>query len=150
FWPKGQPLAPYGLWKLDEARKAAFLLVVEGESDCWALWHHGLPALGLPGSGTARLLTSEMLVGLERVYVHREPDLGGDRFRVGVVARLGELGYVGRAFELHMPDGVKDPADLHAADAGRFKERLAGAMGRAALTPPGRGVRPTMPPPSHV
>src|SRR5262249_46891155 len=59
YWPKGMPLAAYGQWRLVEAAKAGFLILVEGESDCLALWHHGLPALGLPGSSTAKTLLAE-------------------------------------------------------------------------------------------
>src|SRR5712692_3831223 len=44
YWPKAKPLAAYGLWRLDRAYKVAFLILVEGESDCWALWHYGIPA----------------------------------------------------------------------------------------------------------
>jgi hypothetical protein len=128
YWPAGRPLAAYGLWKVHEAHQAGFLILVEGESDCWALWHHGLPALGLPGCGTARTLTADTLSGVETVYVHREPDRGGAQFSAGVAARLGELGFAGQAFALALSDGVKDPADLHVADPERFKERLEEAI----------------------
>src|SRR4051794_6462161 len=47
FWPKGQPLAAYGLWKLGEAASAGVLNLPEGETNCWALWYNGLPALGI-------------------------------------------------------------------------------------------------------
>jgi hypothetical protein len=47
YWPEGRPLAAYGQWKLAEASRAGFLILVEGESDCWTLWHHGLPAPGV-------------------------------------------------------------------------------------------------------
>src|SRR5438876_12119649 len=50
FWPEGLKLAAYGFWRLDRATKAGFIVLVEGESDCWALWHHGIPALGIPGA----------------------------------------------------------------------------------------------------
>src|SRR6516162_10769088 len=49
-WPKGVPLQLYGLWRLEEARRAGYLILVEGESDCWTLWHHNFPALGVPGA----------------------------------------------------------------------------------------------------
>jgi AAA domain len=124
FWPKGKPLATYGDWRLDRARAEGLLILVEGESDCWALWHHGLPALGLPGSNTTQALTAEHLAGLPAVYVHREPDPGGDAFVRGVTARLAALAYAGRLYDLRMPEGVKDPADLHAQDPARFKPRL--------------------------
>ena len=46
FWPKSVPVCAYGRWRIHEAAKNGVLIVVEGESDCWTLWHHGLPALG--------------------------------------------------------------------------------------------------------
>ena len=46
-------IVPYGLWRLEEARKAGFLVLVEGESDCWTLWFHNFPCLGLPGADMA-------------------------------------------------------------------------------------------------
>ncbi len=128
YWPKGKPLAAYGQWKLSEARRAGFLILDEGESDCWALWYHELPALGLPGANTAKALTMDLLDGIDKLYVHREPDRGGASFVRSVAARLGELGYPGRAFELRMPDGAKDPADLHADDPAQFLEKLEAAV----------------------
>jgi hypothetical protein len=51
--PAGIPLAAYGQWKLHEGEKAGIIILVEGESDCWALWHHSLPALGIPGANAS-------------------------------------------------------------------------------------------------
>jgi len=48
-WKKGDHPAPYGLWYLDDARRAGWVLLVEGETDCWTAWHYGLPAIGIPG-----------------------------------------------------------------------------------------------------
>jgi hypothetical protein len=133
YWPKGKPLAAYGQWRLDAAEKAGFLVLVEGESDCWALWHHGLPALGLPGADTAKTLLHEHVEAVGNVYVHREPDAGGERFVEGVCRRLAQLGFAGKVYELRMPDGVKDPADLHARDPEGLKAALEGAISASAL-----------------
>jgi hypothetical protein len=139
-WPAGVPLATYGQWKLDEAAKAAFLIVVEGESDCWALWHHGLPALGLPGANTAGCLTVEQVEAVETVYVNREPDKGGEEFVKGVAARLKVIGYRGKAFEMRMPEGVKDPAELHVKDPAKFLETIKTCtLGATPLGPGGDG-----------
>jgi hypothetical protein len=121
YWPQGQPLAAYGIWRIDRANRAGFLILAEGESDVWTLWHHGLPALGLPGSNTAKTLEWEHVAAVSTVYVVREPDTGGDSFVPGVAARLKVIGYRGDAFELRMPDGVKDPSDLHVKDPERFR-----------------------------
>jgi putative DNA primase/helicase len=56
-WSKGQgEIVPYGLERLEEARKEGYLVLVEGESDCWTLWLHQFPALGLPGAEMVRTL----------------------------------------------------------------------------------------------
>jgi hypothetical protein len=134
YWPKGKPLAAYGQERLDAAARAGFLILVEGESDCWALWHHGLPALGIPGANAVKqTLLREYIEAVERIYVVREPDRGGETFVEGVCKRLASLGFAGKVFELQMPDGIKDPADLHAADPEQFKAQMEKAI--CASTP---------------
>src|SRR5260370_180288 len=50
-WSKGEgSIVAYGLDRLEGARKRGYLVLVEGESDCWTLWYHQFPALGLPGA----------------------------------------------------------------------------------------------------
>ena len=39
----------YGVARLSAARAAGWVLIVEGESDCWTGWHYGLPVVGVPG-----------------------------------------------------------------------------------------------------
>jgi hypothetical protein len=128
YWPKGKPLAAYGQERLDVAAKAGFLILVEGESDCWAMWHHGLPALGIPGANVVKTLEKEHVEAVETIYVHREPDNGGELFVEGIRKRLAALGWPGKLIELRMPDGIKDPADLHVADPEQFKARLEEAI----------------------
>jgi hypothetical protein len=118
--PKGVKLAAYGSQRIDKAHKAGVLFLVEGESDCWALWYHNLTALGCPGSGAAKVLQAEHVEAVGAVYIVVEPGQGGERFRAGVQARLAALNFTGNVYELWMPAGVKDPADLHAAGPGIF------------------------------
>jgi hypothetical protein len=130
FWPAGQPLMAYGQDRLHAAVAAGRLTLVEGESDVWALWHHGEPALGLPGADTAgRTLLAEHLAGVTELRVLQEGDAGGADFVAGVRRRLGELAWVGRLKVVRLP--VKDAADLHADDPGRFEERWAAAVDQA-------------------
>jgi replicative DNA helicase len=128
YWPKGLALRAYGAWQLDAARKAEFLILVEGESDCWALWSHGLPALGIPGANAAKTLDPEYLVGIAKVYVVREPDQGGPQFIKGISRRLADMEFEGRAFEMRMPAGTKDPADLHAKNPAAFADAIQDAI----------------------
>ena len=77
-WRKGDTPILYGLWKLAEARERGFVILVEGESDCHTLWHHGLPALGIPGGSTWRDEWAKHFDGIEIIYVIIEPDQGGE------------------------------------------------------------------------
>jgi hypothetical protein len=133
YWPKGRSLAAYGQWKLDEAEKVGFIILVEGESDFWALKFHGLPALGIPGATALKTLAKEFVEAVPTIYVHREPDQGGTTFVEGTVKRLAAIGFTGKVLELRMPDGIKDPADLHVANPEEFKSRLAEAIETSTL-----------------
>ena len=118
-WPKGSKLVPYGLWKLKEWRSRD-LAIVEGETDCWALWLHDTPALGLPGASNVKCLLAAHLAGVDRLFVVQEPDSAGSTFPTRVAQRAREIGWKGQILALAMPSGIKDPADLHVA--GRFTE----------------------------
>jgi hypothetical protein len=126
--PKGEPLVPYGLWRLQDARNSAadHLLLVEGESDALTAWLHGVDALGLPGADQAKLLTAEMLADIPTVYLIQEPDTGGETFVRGTALRLAELRWPGRAFSVRLP--VKDLNDLHRADPEGFLVTLTSAL----------------------
>jgi hypothetical protein len=80
-WRSGDKPRPYGLRLLEEARKAGFAVLVEGESDCHTLWCHEIPALGIPGASNWRDEWATYLDGIEKVYVVIEPDQGGDTLR---------------------------------------------------------------------
>lgn len=135
YWPKAVPLLPYGAWRLDgpsyAGRKLCELILVEGETDLWALARHELPALGLPGSGTAECLTGEHVDQIGTLYLYREPDKGGELFVASVLDRLRDLRWTGDVRLLTLPPGIKDPADLHVRDpagAGKLlRQRLAAA-----------------------
>src|SRR5438045_8849924 len=88
-WSKGKgQLVPYGLERLSDARKAGYLVLVEGESDCWTLWYQGFPALGLPGAEMAGVLEESTLEGVERLYIVQEADRAGDIFVRALANRL--------------------------------------------------------------
>jgi len=91
-----RPLIPYGLDRLGDA---AEVLVVEGASDCWALWQAGFTALGVPGASTWSDTVSRALAG-RSVVVVQEPNteqlvraavdaLGTDRVRVLTSEQIG-------------------------------------------------------------
>lgn len=76
-WRKGDKVYPYGLWRWQQVQEAGWVLLVEGETDCLTCWHHGLPALGLPGKKTWRRCREALGEGLldgMQVYLWQEPD----------------------------------------------------------------------------
>lgn len=111
WWKKGSKAMPYGLNRIDKARQQKRLFVVEGESDCWALWHCGLPALGIPGASNCGCLPREALEWIAKLYIHREPGQSGDTFLDGMTKRLADLDYGGEVYEMRSGDGCKDPSD---------------------------------------
>jgi len=144
-WSKGSAeLVPYGLWKLKEAQAAGYCVMVEGESDCWTSWFHGFPALGIPGADLTKTILAEHLEGIQRLYVIREPDKGGETFAAGMANRLRDIGWSGEALVVALI-GAKDPNDLHCKDAEGFKALFQKALDGAVPLP-----EPPPPPPEEV
>jgi hypothetical protein len=140
-------ISAYGELDLFEGRATArfdkgTLVVVEGESDWWTLRYHNIPVLALPGKGTDRTLLPRHLEGVTTVFISRENDGGhGDEFVARVARRLVGLSYDGAARELAMPDGFKDPSDLHIADPEAFSGRFRAALESAAIVDLGAVAR---------
>jgi hypothetical protein len=131
WWPKNKSVMAYGEDRLDLAVAAGYLTLVEGESDCWALWLNDFPALGLPGDETPAAALEIGHVGtLGTVYVLQEPDAGGVRFVANVQRRLAALGWRGRLLVVKL-DGAKDPADLYQQDPEQFRTRWQQALAQA-------------------
>ena len=130
-WRKGSKPTLYGLWHMDRIREAGYVVLVEGESDCHTLWHHGIEALGVPGASNWKAEWAAHFAGVEKVYAVIEPDTGGEAFREKLAASAAIRDRL-RLVEL---SGVKDVSELHLASEtpGRFKEELRAAFGRAAL-----------------
>ena len=126
---------PYGLDRLQNARQAGYLVLVEGESDCWTLWYHSFPALGIPGASMAKLLDAEYLEGIPRLYVVQENDPGGRAFVHGVARRLAELEWSGESYVVVMSEGVKDPNELHTQGPEKFRDAFRGMLEKAAPLP---------------
>lgn len=88
----------YGLWKIHKIRKVGYVILVEGESDAQTLWLLGLPALGVPGASTFKLEWVEQLRGL-KLFLHIEPDQGGQVFREQMTRKLREADFEGEVSE---------------------------------------------------
>ncbi len=105
----------YGEWRLPEIQKAGWAILVEGESDTQSLWYMGLPAIGTPGASMFKTEMAEPLQGL-KLYIHKEPDTGGDTFTAKVYRALKDTGFTGEVYRWRCSDlDVKDPSDLYLA-----------------------------------
>jgi hypothetical protein len=78
-WEKGSTTTLYGLHKLEEAEKAGYVLLVEGESDCHVAWYRGLPAVGVPGVDNWRDAWALHLDDIPKIFVVVEPDEAGKK-----------------------------------------------------------------------
>jgi hypothetical protein len=78
-WEKGSTTTLYGLHKLEEAEKAGYILLVEGESDCHVAWYRGLPAVGVPGVDNWRDGWALHLDDIPKIFVVVEPDEAGKK-----------------------------------------------------------------------
>jgi len=126
-WRRGSRVLPYGLDRLEKARKAGYVVLVEGESDSWVCWLNGIPALGIPGASTWRPDWAGHLDGL-KVYVWKEPDRGGDTLATAVLRDIPQ------ALVIQPPAGAKDLADLWfrtGRDPEKFRAELSALMARA-------------------
>jgi hypothetical protein len=69
----------YGRHRLEEARDAGYVFVVEGESDAHTLWYYGKPCVAVPGAQNWDDSWSALLEGVPRIYVFVEPDAAGEK-----------------------------------------------------------------------
>jgi putative DNA primase/helicase len=125
-------IVSYGLDRLQKARDVGYLILVEGETDCWALWLHEFPALGVPGASITKTLRREQFDGIDRVYLIQEPDTGGDTFCDAVRDKLSSWkSWKGDLFVLREPGGAKDVCDLRARDPEYFTAAMEEALAYA-------------------
>lgn len=123
-WPVGTPIETYGQWLLAEfLQKGNHLCLVEGESDCWTLWFHGFPALGIPGASAAKALRADQVKDFTRITAWQEPGPGGEQFITGITKRLAEFGWQGE-FRVIKGGAIKDPNVLHQRDPEVFAEQF--------------------------
>lgn len=114
-WSQGSSgkLCLYGEWRLPEIRENGYVILVEGESDTQTLWYLKYAALGVPGASNYKGRMVPPLEGL-KVYIHVEPDKGGETFLEKVCRILQEEEFSGEVYTWSCKQfGVKDPSDLY-------------------------------------
>lgn len=116
-WMRGSKgkICLYGEWRLPGIRKAGYAVLVEGESDTQTLWYLGIPAIGIAG---ASMFKDYQTIGLQdlKLYIHKEPDGGGDTFYRKLTHALADTGFTGEVYVWSCQSlGKKDPSDVYLA-----------------------------------
>lgn len=120
---RNRPIYLYGRDRLVDAQLGDPVLVVEGESDCHALWAAGVLAVGVPGATSWRPEWSQHLDGLS-VHVWEEPDQGGAQMVERLVASFPDARII-------QPNGVKDACELYQREGERFADMVRRLMAEA-------------------
>lgn len=103
----------YGEWRLQAIREAGWAILVEGESDTQSLWYMGLPALGIAGAAMFKSEQTQLLQGL-KLYVHKEPDQGGETFTEKLYRGLKDGGFTGEVYQWECAAlDAKDPSQVY-------------------------------------
>ena len=133
-WADGRGVWPFGLNRLESARQAGYLLIVEGATDYAACVMAGLPTLGVPGASSWRKDWASYIRDIPRVVVWREPGQGG--------ATLVDLVTDNRSNPAEVavvvaPPEAKDPCVLRQMDPDGFPQKMADLI--AGAVPPNLG-----------
>src|SRR6266446_2296010 len=105
------------------------ILLCEGESSCWTLWHCGFAAIGIPGADKVSCLragdlgSAQTVVVIEPDGLETYPD-GRDAYSGQVLRRLRETGYPGTVKMLYLDAVAKDINALYQAGPATFVPRL--------------------------
>lgn len=122
-WKPGNKPCLYGLWRLAEAIKAGYVVLVEGESDFHTLAFHGIPSLGIPGVSNWRDEWAEHLAPIGVVYAVLEPDQGG----ANLLKALARSPLRDRLHIIEL-NRAKDPSELYLRDRQGFPEAMKHAI----------------------
>ena len=131
-WGSSGKLILYGDWRLPEARKVGWAILVEGESDTQTLWYLKFSALGVPGAANFNARMVPKLQDL-KLYIHQEPDQGGQTFLAKICRILKEEDFIGEVYTWSCKQfGVKDPSELYLRDgAEKASEKIQKAIKHA-------------------
>ena len=118
--PGYEEIVPYGLWKhglwkrWQSSRIIRDLYLAEGESDAHTLWHHHIPALGIPGASMWRDEWRQYTGNHRRVAI-REPGDGGSLFVRELAKSFGGIFYA-------TMEPYKDVSEAHIALGEEFPD----------------------------
>lgn len=124
----------YGEWRIKAIQELGYAVLVEGESDTQTLWHLDIPGLGVPGASCFKPEFIDKLEGM-KIYIHVEPDQGGQAFLKNTTTKLKDFGYTGEVNQFSCKIyGVKDPSELYIKYGEQeAKEKISKAIENAKL-----------------
>lgn len=106
---RGSRVHLYGRERLGQARKAGYVIIVEGETDTVTLWVNQFQAVGVPGANTWKPEWAGILKDIDLVYVVVEPDAGGE----ALLKRVAASTLRDRVRVIRLEGIAKDMNDLH-------------------------------------
>lgn len=113
YGAKGK-IFPYGVWRLPEFTGLGYCVLAEGESDTQSLWQMGIPAIGVPGAVNFKAEHTGYLKDLKKLYIHQEPDQGGETFIEKTLRCLRDGSFAGEVYLWSCKAlGEKDPSDVY-------------------------------------
>jgi putative DNA primase/helicase len=123
-WRSRSKTLLYGLWRLQTAKDAGYVVIGEGASDAQTLWYHGIPAVGLPGAANWKdSRDAGHLQDLPIIYIVIEPDAGGEGVRKWL-----ETSIIRHRSRLVTLAPFKDPSELYLDNPASFRERFQTAL----------------------
>lgn len=133
YWRKNEKALLYDEWYAEMFRKARYVVIVEGESDCHTCWLHNFAAYGLPGSAAwNEERDTPLCEGIEHIFVIVEPDLGG----AATLAWLSRSSIASRARIIRTSPELKDPSALYLANPAEFVDAFNKWLKAAEPIPP--------------
>jgi hypothetical protein len=134
LFKKGTTVCLYGAHQATHLPGAGYAIICEGVSDTLTLWHHGFPALGLPGAGSwNEERDAHLFDGVPVIFVVVEPDKGGE----ATMKWLCRSSIAARARLIRLPSETKDPSALYLSNPDGFREAFQAALNAAQPMPEG-------------
>ena len=118
-WGSGQGLWLMGLDRMETAREASSLLIVEGATDYAACSLADIPILGVPGANTWRKDWAAYVKDISRLVVWQEPGASG----LALVRSIAKVR--SDVLVIEAPSEAKDPCELRQLDPEGFPQRMA-------------------------
>ena len=119
----------YGIWNVQDY-DSDYVIIVEGESDCWTLWKYDLQTIGVPGNSMHKKIKQRYVDKFDKIYIWQEHDKSGKKFVKNVKSRLETLDFKGEVYKL-FDEQFDDPNDIYLSRRENFKSYIKKLFKRA-------------------